>query len=76
MLTFRKSGGQLEISNPSPYYLTLTDVKAGSQKLNTLMVPPKGKTRVALPAGSGSSVSYRTISDHGALTPEISRSVN
>jgi fimbrial chaperone protein len=75
MLTFRKSGGQLEISNPSPYYLTLTELKAGSQKMNTVMVPPKGSTRVAWPAGS-SSVSYRTISDHGALTPVITRRVN
>lgn len=74
MLTFRKSGGQLEISNPSPYYLTLTELKAGSQKMNTVMVPPKGKTSVAWPASS--NVSYRTISDHGALTPVITRSVN
>lgn len=74
MLTFRKNGGQLEISNPSPYYLTLTEMKAGSQKMNTVMVPPKGKASVAWPAGS-SNVSYRTISDHGALTPVITRSV-
>lgn len=74
MLTFRKSGGQLEISNPSPYYLTLTELKADSQNMNTVMVPPKGKTSVAWPGSS--SVSYRTISDHGALTPVIIRSVN
>lgn len=75
MLTFRRSGGQLEIGNPSPYYLTLTDLKVGSQKMNTVMVPPKGKVSVALPAGSR-SVAYRTIGDHGALTPVITKSVN
>lgn len=75
-LTFRKTGSQLEITNPSPYYLTLTEMKAGSKALPVVMVPPKGTTRLGLPAGSGSTVVYRTINDAGALTPVLTKSIH
>lgn len=75
-LTFRKSGNRLDISNPTPYYLTLTEMKAGSQALEVVMVPPKGQASVPLPAGSGSSVQYRTINDYGALTDLQKKSIN
>ncbi|MEC5505026.1 fimbria/pilus periplasmic chaperone [Klebsiella oxytoca] len=74
-LTFRRSGKTLEINNPGPYYLTLTELKAGSHKLENVMVSPKGKASIPLPAGSGSSVTFRTINDHGALTPALTKSI-
>lgn len=74
-LTFKKAGAQLEIMNSGPYYLTMTDIKVGTHRLDNIMVPPKDKVSVALPAGSGNSVHYRTINDEGALTPELTRPV-
>ncbi|HDS7198370.1 TPA: fimbria/pilus periplasmic chaperone [Klebsiella oxytoca] len=75
-LTFRKTGAKLAISNPTPYYLTLTDVKAGSQSLEVVMVPPKGEASIPLPAGSSNSITYRTINDYGALTDVQKKSIN
>lgn len=68
-LTFRRAGSQLEITNPTPYYLTLSELKAGGKTPGAVMVPPKGSAKVSLSATSGNSVSFRTISDFGALTP-------
>lgn len=75
-LTFRRSGGLLEISNPTPYHLTLTEIKAGSRELKTIMVPPAGRETIDLPAGSGNTLSFRTINDHGALTDIQTRSIH
>ncbi len=75
-LTFRKSAEKLDITNPTPYYLTLTEIKAGSKTLDVVMVPPKGKASIALPSGSGSRIQYRTINDYGALTDLHQKNIN
>lgn len=75
-LTFRQAGGKLNITNPTPYYLTLTELKAGSHSLEVVMVPPKGQVSVPLPAGSGSRIQYRTINDYGALTDLQQKNIN
>lgn len=67
-LRFKKTASQLEIHNPTPYYLTLTDIKAGNKKLNDIMVAPFNKDAVPLPAGSGSDITFSTINDYGAVT--------
>ncbi|HEK1627487.1 TPA: fimbria/pilus periplasmic chaperone [Pseudomonas aeruginosa] len=67
-LSFRRSGGRLVLSNSSPYYLTVTELKAGDQELENTLVPPKGEITVSLPVGAGREISYRTINDYGALT--------
>lgn len=74
-LTFNRVGNRLEVSNPTPYYLTLTEIKAGSQKLGNVMVPPKGKVELPLPPGGGSNVSFHTINDYGALTPVMTKNI-
>lgn len=68
-LRFKKSGSTLTLVNPTPYYLTVTSLHAGSATLANTMVPPKGTSTVALPAGSASDITYQTINDFGALTP-------
>jgi fimbrial chaperone protein len=75
-LSFRQVKGMLEITNPTPYYLTLTDIKAGAKNLEVVMVPPAGKASVALPAGSGNRIHYRTINDYGALTEVQQKNIN
>lgn len=75
-LTFRRVGSQLDISNPTPYYLTLAEIRSGTQTLPGVMVPPKETKRIGLPPGSGSSIVYRTINDTGALTPVLTRTLN
>lgn len=70
-LTFSRSGTSLTLNNPTPYYLTVTELNAGTRKLGNALVPPMGKTSVKLPPDAGSNITYRTINDYGALTPKM-----
>lgn len=67
-LTFRRSGNSLTLDNPTPYYLTVTELSAGGRPLDNALVPPLGSTSVKLPSGAGSEIKFRTINDFGALT--------
>ena len=70
-LRFKRQAGKLTISNPTPYYATVTELNAGARKLNNALVPPLGEASVDLPADAGSQITYRTINDYGALTPKM-----
>ncbi|WP_342215101.1 fimbria/pilus periplasmic chaperone [Pseudomonas sp. TH32] len=68
-LTFKRSGKTLLITNPSPYFLTITELAAGTRTLENAMAPPMGSVTVGLPGDTAGAISYRTINDYGALTP-------
>lgn len=68
-LRFSRSGGALVIDNPTPYYVTLVNLKTGTAKLPNTMVAPRQNARVNLGAGAGGSVTFQTVNDYGALTP-------
>lgn len=70
-LTFHRSAGSLTLINPTPYYLTVTELNAGTRVLENALVPPLGEARVKLPADAGSEITYKTINDYGALTPRM-----
>ncbi|WP_171034896.1 MULTISPECIES: fimbria/pilus periplasmic chaperone [Klebsiella] len=70
-LRFRRSAGSLTLINPTPYYLTVTELNAGTRVLKNALVPPKGEASVSLPSDAGSDITYRTINDYGALTPRM-----
>lgn len=72
-LAFRRRGSRLMLINPTPYYLTVTELKAGSRALDHALVPPLGETSVSLPADAGNTITWQTINDYGALTPQIGR---
>lgn len=74
-LVFRQHGGELTIRNPTPYYLTLTDMTSGGKVLKDIMVSPKGEATDSLPAGHGNTLSYRTINDYGAITAPITAAI-
>lgn len=69
LLRFKHGGNVLLISNPTPYFITLTELKAGAKALSDTMVPAMGSVNVTLPAGAGNAITYKTINDYGALTP-------
>ncbi|WP_058913908.1 fimbria/pilus periplasmic chaperone [Entomohabitans teleogrylli] len=70
-LTFSRSGNLLTLNNPTPYYLTVTDLSAGNRVLDNALVPPMGKTSLRIPSDAGNNITYRTINDFGALTPPM-----
>ncbi|HDR2398057.1 TPA: fimbria/pilus periplasmic chaperone [Enterobacter bugandensis] len=68
-LSFKRQGNALNVTNPSPYYVTLVNLTIGGQKLPYTMVSPKGNVTIALPTGATGPVTYQTINDYGANTP-------
>ncbi|EMH4163336.1 fimbria/pilus periplasmic chaperone [Pluralibacter gergoviae] len=70
-LTFSRNGSLLTLTNPTPYYLTVTELNAGTRILENALVPPMGKTSVKFPQDAGSEITYRTINDYGALTQKM-----
>ncbi|SLM61975.1 chaperone FimC [Dickeya aquatica] len=70
-LRFKRQGNQLVLSNPTPYFLTITELSMGARALDNALVPAEGQVSVALPAGAEGKVTYRTINDYGALTPRL-----
>lgn len=69
MLQCQVNGGKLNISNPSPYYVTLVNLSVGGEKLANTMISPKGNQQISV-SGSG-SVSYQTMNDFGAITQKL-----
>lgn len=71
MLRFRRSGSKLTLINPTPYFITVTNMKAGNSNLPNTMVPPKGEVSVDIPHAVTGDITFQTINDYGALTPRI-----
>lgn len=72
-VTVKADGSTLTLSNPSPYYLTLTNVVLnGSVTLTPAdpMIPPFSSVAVNATAKSG-SVSYQAINDYGGKTNQV-----
>ena len=75
-LTFSEKNKTLKIKNPTPYYITLTNIKYGSEKIKDMMVAPKESViRPVLKAGAG-AVSFSTINDSGAIIQQRAASVS
>lgn len=70
-LRFQRKGNVLSITNPTAYFLTLSELNAGTRVLPVTMISPMGTASVTLPADAGSNITYRTINDYGALTPVL-----
>lgn len=72
---FNLSGKDLIIKNPSPYYVTLINLKIGNDKLNSAMIPPMGSIEMKVNNFNYNQVSYQTINDYGASTPIIIKTI-
>lgn len=71
-----RSGGQLELTNPTPYYVSLYSLKVdGAEIKEADLNPPKGKVRFALPSAAASRVSWQAISDYGSISSEEQRTL-
>ncbi|CAI1969191.1 Chaperone protein fimC precursor [Serratia fonticola] len=68
-LTWRRSGNNLQVTNPTPFYMNFQEVKvAGKGVKDVTYVAPMSSATFALPAGtSGGSISWKIISDYGAV---------
>ena len=70
-LRFRLNGQKITIHNPTPYYLTLTDIKAGKTPVADTMISPLSDVEVSVPMGAGRDITFSTINDYGGIsTPQ------
>ncbi|KGA99949.1 hypothetical protein DR73_2285 [Enterobacteriaceae bacterium ATCC 29904] len=73
-LRFERVGNQLKVSNASPYYITMVNLRLGEQRVENLMIAPGQSAQQHLPPGAGNMLSWQSVNDYGAITP--ARSVN
>ncbi|AYM91754.1 TPA: fimbrial biogenesis chaperone [Serratia fonticola] len=69
-LTWQRSGNAVQVTNASPYFITLFSVKVNGSPLKSVsMVAPKSSARFELPEGSsGGALSWEVINDYGGIT--------
>lgn len=70
-LRFKRQAGTLFVTNPTPYFATVAELKIGSVKLDNVLVPPFSDASVTVPANANGEISFQTINDYGALTPKM-----
>lgn len=70
-LRFKRQAGTLFVTNPTPYFATVAELKIGSVKLDNVLVPPFGDASVTVPANANGEISFQTINDYGALPPKM-----
>lgn len=78
MLTFSRTGNNLTITNPSPFYVTLVNMTMSGKNVNVAnkMVAPKSSAQLPLFNGASGVFTYQTINDYGATTPVTKVQVN
>lgn len=69
-LSFHNNGKTLTAFNPTPYYQTLVNISLGGKKIKNTMVPPLGQLDIPLPADASGSLTFQTVNDYGAITPQ------
>ncbi|RWR01118.1 fimbrial assembly protein [[Pantoea] beijingensis] len=68
-LTFVRRGGQVYVSNPTPYYVSFYDLSIGGLPVKSLpTLKPLSGQSLDVPAGTAGAVSWRAINDFGGIT--------
>jgi len=71
-LTWQRSGQQLVVTNPTPYYMNFSIVKIGNNMVkDATYVAPMSSARFTVPAGATGDVNWKIISDFGAAGKEF-----
>ncbi|WP_312629567.1 fimbria/pilus periplasmic chaperone [Scandinavium sp.] len=72
-LTFTRQGKNVVVNNPTPYYITLVQMKVSGIALReSPMVPPFGQESFTLPEAKGGAFSFETMNDYGGMSKTIS----
>ncbi|WP_075182092.1 fimbria/pilus periplasmic chaperone [Pantoea sp. 1.19] len=67
-LRFQRQRDRLVLNNPTPFYLSVVNLRLGSTPLANVMVPPHGNASVALPGAAQGRITFQTVNDYGGLT--------
>ncbi|RDK95821.1 fimbrial chaperone protein [Enterobacillus tribolii] len=69
-ITLNRQGNELIFKNPTPYYISLVNLRAGTRMLPNTTLAPLQSTSLTLPAGAGNEIGYRNINDYGSVSAE------
>lgn len=80
-LSMSRAGDRLRVTNPTPYFITFTLLKAGGKPVDAdalrAMVPPKGSQTYPLPAGvTGGEAEWQIVDEYGLATETERRALN
>jgi P pilus assembly protein, chaperone PapD len=68
-ITFTRRGGQVFVSNPTPYHISFYELTVGNVRVKTPpTLKPMSEQALAVPAGDAGTVSWRTLNDFGGIT--------
>lgn len=66
------SANIVTVSNPTPYFITLTNLKISKKVVKNQIISPFNKYQFSLPKkAKNSSVTYQTINNYKAKTPQL-----
>ncbi|WP_235427141.1 fimbrial biogenesis chaperone [Yersinia aldovae] len=69
-VTFSRVNNQLQITNPTPYYISFSRIYINNQPIKeSVMVSPFDKKVLSQPIGASAQISWGTINDYGGITP-------
>lgn len=69
-LVWSRSGNQLKVKNPTAYYMNFNDISVDGKKLKNVAYVAPGATSYFPLSSGGSAVTWKIISDYGAIGPE------
>lgn len=74
-LNYSRQGDKLQVTNPTPYYVSFQTIKVGAQEVDikdSATLAPMGTLSWTLPAGATGKISWKAINDYGGITEEAS----
>ncbi|WEF28109.1 molecular chaperone [Klebsiella aerogenes] len=67
-LKWQRTGDQLQVTNPTPFYMNFYSITVGGNTLKKVtFVPPMGHTSFPLPKGAGNGIHWKVINDYGGI---------
>ncbi|WP_286932915.1 fimbria/pilus periplasmic chaperone [Leclercia sp. UBA5958] len=68
-LQVTRQGDKVKVHNPTPYHITLAQIRIGGSNIPDIMINPQDNAEFPYRANTGNEFKFRTIDDYGALTP-------
>ena len=64
--------GKINLTNPTPFYITTINMKVDGKSVKSIMIPPRGTVTLEESFSNARQLSYQAINDYGAWVPEVS----
>jgi len=66
-VSVERSGDNVIINNPTPYYVNLIKVAVGVHALENTMMAPRTEVKISVPKDARGEITYSAINDYGAV---------